>query len=49
MALRGFDYELAVISGRTENVQRMERLAAECGVDPALWLARFRDEVEAKR
>ena len=47
--LRGFEYELAVISGRTENVQRMERLAAECGVDPALWLPRFRDEVEAKR
>ena len=47
--LRGFEYELAVISGRTENVQRMERLAAECGVDPALWLPRFRDEVEAKK
>ena len=47
--LRGFEYELAVISGRTENVQRMERLAAEYGVDPALWLPRFRDEVEAKK
>ena len=32
--LRGFEHELAVISGRTENVQRMERLIAECGVEP---------------
>jgi type IV secretion system protein VirB4 len=47
--LRGFDYELAVISGRTENVQWMERLAAEFGADPDLWLPRFRKEVEAKK
>jgi len=46
--LRGFDYELAVISGRAENVQRAQRLMDECGADPALWLPRFRAEVEKR-
>jgi len=46
--LRGFEHELAVISGRAENVQRMERLIAECGALPAQWLSRFQEEVEPK-
>ena len=46
--LQGFEHELAVISGRTENVQRMERLTEECGDDPASWLPVFRAEVEKK-
>ncbi len=40
--LKGFDYELAVISGRAENVQRMERLIAELGESPDAWLPAFR-------
>ena len=46
--LKGFEHELAVISGRAENVQRMERLIAECGVTPEQWLPAFRAEVERK-
>ena len=38
--LRGFEYELAVISGRAENVQRMERLIAESGGDPGALVGR---------
>lgn len=47
--LRGFEYELAVISGRAENVQRMERLIADHGSAPEAWLPAFRSEVEGKR
>ncbi|HEY2591988.1 MAG TPA: VirB4 family type IV secretion/conjugal transfer ATPase, partial [Steroidobacteraceae bacterium] len=39
--LRGFDAELAVISGRAEEVERMNRLIAETGPEPELWLGRF--------
>jgi type IV secretion system protein VirB4 len=46
--LKGFDYELAVISGRTENVQRMERLIEERGAAPDRWLPQFRAEIEQK-
>ena len=46
--LKGFEYELAVISGRAENVQRMERLIAQRGELPEQWLAAFRAEVERK-
>lgn len=41
--LRGFDYELNVISGRATNVALMGRLIADVGSDPAVWLPRFRD------
>jgi type IV secretion system protein VirB4 len=47
--LKGFDYELAVISGRAENVQRMERLIEEHGAAPDRWLPQFRAEIEQKR
>jgi type IV secretion system protein VirB4 len=47
--LRGFEYELAVISGRTENVQRVERLVAELGEAPEAWLPAFRAAVEGEK
>lgn len=39
--LRGFDAELAVISGRAQEIERMSRLIAELGPDPERWLAQF--------
>jgi len=39
--LKGFNAELAVISGRASEVERMHRLIAEHGSDPALWLPSF--------
>jgi type IV secretion system protein VirB4 len=39
--LKGFEGELAVISGRASEVARMHDLIAEVGADPALWLPRF--------
>ena len=46
--LKGFDYELAVISGRAANVQRVEQLVAEFGEQPEEWLPQFRREIEQK-
>jgi type IV secretion system protein VirB4 len=42
--LKGFDFELDVISGRAENVQRVERLIVELGPQPAQWLPVFAAE-----
>jgi len=39
--LKGFDAELAVISGRTSAVEALHRIMAEVGTDPAQWLAAF--------
>jgi type IV secretion system protein VirB4 len=39
--LKGFDAELAVISGRTSEVERMHRLMRDCGTQPAAWLPQF--------
>ena len=39
--LQGFDTELAVISGRASQVERLERIMAEHGSDPAKWLPVF--------
>jgi type IV secretion system protein VirB4 len=39
--LKGFDAELAVISGRAQAVERMQRLIASLGPDPADWLSVF--------
>src|SRR5262249_27710857 len=39
--LRGFEPELAVISGRARQVERMHRIMAEQGQDPARWLPVF--------
>ena len=41
--LRDFDYELSVISGRIGNIEIMNRLIAQLGEEPALWLPRFRE------
>jgi type IV secretion system protein VirB4 len=39
--LQGFGGELAVISGRASQVERMQRIMAERGSDPARWLPVF--------
>ena len=39
--LAGFDAELEVISGRAEHLQRMERIMASHGCEPAQWLPAF--------
>ena len=39
--LRGFDDELAVLSGNTATSLLAERLVAELGDDPAVWLPEF--------
>jgi len=39
--LRGFDDELAVLSGNTATSQLAEQLVAELGDDPAIWLPEF--------
>jgi type IV secretion system protein VirB4 len=46
--LKGFAAELAVISGRAENVARVERLIDELGAEPAAWLPKFKCEMEPK-
>ena len=42
--LKGFDYELKVISGRARTVEQLNRLIAEVGPEPALWLPRLKEE-----
>jgi type IV secretion system protein VirB4 len=39
--LKGFDAELAVISGRTSAVERVRRLICEHGPQAAAWLPSF--------
>jgi type IV secretion system protein VirB4 len=39
--LKGFDGELAVISGRAHQVQRMQRIITANGTDPKAWLPQF--------
>ena len=39
--LKGFDAELAVLSGRASEVERMHRLIEQYGEDPAAWLPEF--------
>lgn len=41
--LKGFDFELNVISGRRSNVDALHRIMAEVGADPTVWLSRFRE------
>jgi len=47
--LKGFDAELAVISGRTSSVERLQRIMAEVGLDPARWLPVFQGGVQSGR
>ncbi len=42
--LKGFDYELKVISGRAKTVEQLNRLMAELGSAPSLWLPRLKEE-----
>jgi type IV secretion system protein VirB4 len=42
--LKGFDGELAVISGRALQVKRMQRIISACGEDPKAWLPQFLSE-----
>ncbi|MDP9014448.1 MAG: VirB4 family type IV secretion/conjugal transfer ATPase [Pseudomonadota bacterium] len=42
--LKGFDAELAVISGRASSVARMNETIARCGQQPAAWLPAFMAE-----
>jgi type IV secretion system protein VirB4 len=46
--LKGFETELAVISGRAGEVERMHGLIQEHGADPAHWLAPFQAGVVAR-
>ncbi len=39
--LKGFDAELAVISGRTQEVHRMHQIIAAVGADSKMWLPQF--------
>jgi type IV secretion system protein VirB4 len=39
--LKGFDAEIAVISGRASQVKRMQQIIAAAGPDPAAWLPVF--------
>jgi type IV secretion system protein VirB4 len=39
--LKGFDGELAVISGRAHQVQRMQQIISTTGADPKVWLPQF--------
>ena len=41
--LKGFDYELDVISGRISNLALLHRIMGETGPDPTQWLPRFRE------
>lgn len=41
--LKGFDYELGVISGRADTVALVEQLIAKFGEEPERWLPAFRD------
>ena len=45
--LQHFDAELAVISGRTSHIERLHRLIAERGEEPADWLPFFMQSVAA--
>jgi type IV secretion system protein VirB4 len=46
--LKGFDGELAVISGRAHQVQRMQQIIAASGADPKTWLPQFLSESTMK-
>lgn len=46
--LRGFDSELAVISGRTANIELMRALIEQHGSAPGDWLPKFREAIAHK-
>jgi len=47
--LKGFDQELAVISGRASEVERLHRIMAEVGEEPAHWLSIFQSDGQKGR
>ena len=47
--LKGFNRELAVISGRATTVELLNRVIAQCGPAPDLWLDEFCDRATATR
>lgn len=47
--LKGFEAELAVISGRATTLELLERLIGERSVEPAQWLPRFQTQALAIR
>jgi type IV secretion system protein VirB4 len=47
--LKGFDFELAVISGRRSAVDIVNQLVAGQGSDPSLWLPLFYERVVGTR
>jgi type IV secretion system protein VirB4 len=47
--LRGFEAELAVISGRANQVKRMQRIIAQSGPDAAAWLPAFMEMDDGRR
>lgn len=46
--LKGFDFELDVLSGREENILLVERIRQVHGDDPAVWLPIFKKERGSK-
>jgi type IV secretion system protein VirB4 len=47
--LKGFDAELAVISGRTSEVERLRRIMNERGTEPEKWLPIFQASIRSGR
>lgn len=45
--LKGFEGELAVLSGRASGLERLHRIMEETGSDPSRWLDRFMGESRA--
>ena len=45
--LKGFDAELAIISGRASSVERLRSIVAQMGSDPAKWLPEFERQVRS--
>lgn len=47
--LRGFDDELAILSGSTDNIELLDAVLADVGEDPADWMPEFKRRLEARR
>src|SRR5205823_44372 len=47
--LKGFDFELDVISGRTANVELMKRVIGKHGPQPEAWLPKFREALASRK
>jgi type IV secretion system protein VirB4 len=45
--LKGFDKELAVLSGTTDKVEMLSRIIEQVGDDPDVWLPIFFDRINA--